>query len=304
MQPISVSQIVKNYGSTRALAGVDLEVNQGEIFGLIGPDGAGKTSLMRIIVSLIEADSGSVLFMGKDVSKHVSYVRSHIGYMPQRFSLYQDLTVNENMRFFGDLFKVPAEDQERQMEELYGFSKLGPFKERRAGALSGGMKQKLALSCMLMHEPEVMILDEPTFGVDPVSRLELWEILFKLRDRGKTLVVSTPYMDEAGKCDRIALMHNGRILAMDSPAKILENFDKPLYSIKTENPHVLYHALKEQLPEKNIQLFADSIILIDHLNWGMEKIDGILKALQFELYSETAAPVLENVFLDLMNNGE
>jgi ABC-2 type transport system ATP-binding protein len=301
MQPISVSQVVKTYGNTTALNGVDLEVKPGEIFGLIGPDGAGKTSLMRIIVSLIEADSGTVLFMGKDVSRHSAFVRSRIGYMPQRFSLYQDLTVNENMRFFGDLFKVPAKDQGPRMEELYGFSKLGPFKDRRAGALSGGMKQKLALSCMLMHEPEVMILDEPTFGVDPVSRLELWEILFKLRERGKTLVVSTPYMNEAGKCNRIALMHNGRILAMDTPAKILENFDCPVYSIKTENPHVLYHALKEQLPEKNIQLFADSIILMDHLGWGSEKIDGILNELKFELHAEKSDPVLENVFLDLMN---
>ncbi len=301
MQPIQVSQIFKKYDRTPALNGIDLQVNQGEIFGLIGPDGAGKTSLMRIIVSLLKMDSGSVTFMDKDIKNNTAFVRSHVGYMPQRFSLYQDLSVSENLRFFGDLFRVPAGDQQKRIIELFAFSKLEPFKDRRAGALSGGMKQKLALSCMLMHEPEVMILDEPTFGVDPVSRLELWQILFDLKKRGKTLLVSTPYMDEAGKCDRIALIYQGKILAMDSPLKIIENFQVPLFKVKTENPHVLYHALKRHLPEKNIQLFADSLILVDHERWGKQKIDNLLKDLKFNLESENAKAVLENVFLDLMH---
>ncbi|HUV37131.1 MAG TPA: ABC transporter ATP-binding protein, partial [Patescibacteria group bacterium] len=170
MNPIHIENVQKAYGAVLALRGVSLDIGQGELYGLIGPDGAGKTTLIRILVTLLRADAGRALVNGKDVGLHVSYVRSSVGYMPQRFSLYRDLTVEENLRFFGDLFAVPRAVQLKRVERLYEFSKLAPFKKRRAGALSGGMKQKLALSCMLMHEPGVIVLDEPTYGVDPVSR--------------------------------------------------------------------------------------------------------------------------------------
>jgi ABC-2 type transport system ATP-binding protein len=303
MQPIILTDINKNYGPVKAVQDVSLSVEEGEIFGLIGPDGAGKTSIMRMIVSLLIPDSGSILFMGKNVNENISFVRSNIGYMPQRFSLYPDLSVEENLLFFGDLFKVSQNIQEQRLKRLYEFSQLGPFKKRFAGALSGGMKQKLALSCMLMHEPRVMILDEPTFGVDPVSRLEFWEILNELRNEGITLLVSTPYMDEAKRCNRIGLTNEGRILSMDTPGKIIDAFPYPLYRFKTETPHIIYNQLIKILNEQDIQLYADGVHLIDRHSMGLKNLLNSWKGnVHFNKMPEQIKPDLENVFLDLMYN--
>jgi ABC-2 type transport system ATP-binding protein len=277
-------------------------VRSGEIFGLIGPDGAGKTTIIRTIVSLLNIDEGQVFFQGKQVQEDIMYVRANIGYMPQRFSLYQDLTVEENLRFFGDLFQVPAQVQKKLMKRLYEFSKLGPFSKRKAGALSGGMKQKLALSCMLMHEPKVLVLDEPTFGVDPVSRSEFWDILKSLAQGGTSILVSTAYMDEAGLCNRVGLIFEGKILALDEPDKLLKEFSNTLFNIKTEHPHLVFEKFQSSEFSKNCNLFGGGVHLADHKNYGVEKIKRILQSLNIDYKDiEKIEPNLEDLFLKLMN---
>ena len=218
--PLSVHHLHKSFSAAVALQDVSLALNPGELLGLIGPDGAGKTTLIKILVTLLKPDGGKASFFGLDLDSHHTEVRTRIGYMPQRFSLYPDLTVAQNLRFFADLFGVPATVQQERLQRLYAFSHLEPFSDRRAGALSGGMKQKLALSCILIHEPEVLILDEPTTGLDPISRHELWEILHVLIGQGMSILVSTPYMDEAVQCHRVGLMHQGRLLAIDTPTRL------------------------------------------------------------------------------------
>jgi ABC-2 type transport system ATP-binding protein len=302
MNPIEVKNLKKSYGDVIAVDNVSFEVRSGEIFGLIGPDGAGKTTIIRTIVSLLNIDEGQVFFQGKQVQEDIMYVRANIGYMPQRFSLYQDLTVEENLRFFGDLFQVPAQVQKKLMKRLYEFSKLGPFSKRKAGALSGGMKQKLALSCMLMHEPKVLVLDEPTFGVDPVSRSEFWDILKSLAQSGTTILVSTAYMDEAGLCNRVGLIFEGKILALDEPDKLLKEFSDTLFNIKTEHPHLVFEKLQSSEFSKNCNLFGGGVHLADHKNYGAEKIKRILQSLNIDYKDiEKIEPNLEDLFLKLMN---
>lgn len=247
----------KHYGETYAVKGVSFALNKGEIFGLIGPDGGGKTSLIRSIVSLLEIEQGDLFFQGKSVKDNAQYVRSNIGYMPQRFSLYQDLSVEENLRFFADLFHVPREERTGKLKELYSFSGLEPFKKRRAGDLSGGMKQKLALSCMLVHSPEVIVLDEPTFGVDPLSRSEFWQILLDLKAGGTSVLVSTAYMDEAAYCDNVGLMFNGRMLVQDKPGHLSSLFGEKLYALHSYKPNRATVALRESGLCSFIQLFGE-----------------------------------------------
>jgi len=303
MNPIHIENVQKAYGAVLALRGVSLDIGQGELYGLIGPDGAGKTTLIRILVTLLRADAGRVMVNGKDVGRHVQYVRSSVGYMPQRFSLYRDLTVEENLRFFGDLFAVPRAVQLKRVERLYEFSKLAPFKKRRAGALSGGMKQKLALSCMLMHEPGVIVLDEPTYGVDPVSRSEFWEILRSLSGEGKSILVTTAYMDEAELCDRIGLIFEGEIMAQDEPAKLRGGYRYPLYVIKTEEVQRVYAALRREGECAQCALFGDGVHFTDEDGWGREGIIAVLDRLRLPYGEVTRAePDLEDVFLRLMHH--
>ena len=219
---ISVSKLCKRYGGVQALRDVSLDVGEGELFGLIGPDGAGKTTLFRILTTLIVPDSGSASVDGLDVVKDYKAIRQRVGYMPGKFSLYPDLSVEENLDFFASIFGVRVQDNYGLIAPIY--SQIEPFKKRRAGKLSGGMKQKLALSCALVHRPSVLFLDEPTTGVDAVSRVEFWEMLDSLRAQGITIFVSTPYMDEAARCDRIAFVNEGKILEICSPPMDLENF--------------------------------------------------------------------------------
>lgn len=219
---IEVRHICKSYGTVKALQDVSLSIQQGELFGLIGPDGAGKSTLFRILTTLLNADSGEASVIGYDVHNDFRCIRSEIGYMPGRFSLYQDLTVEENLNFFATIFQTTVAEHYDQIREIY--EQIAPFRKRRTGVLSGGMKQKLALCCALIHSPKVLFLDEPTTGVDPVSRKEFWMILDRLRNRGITIMVSTPFMDEARKCDRIAFLHEGKIRGTDTPAIILEQF--------------------------------------------------------------------------------
>ena len=301
MNSIEVKNLKKNYGPVEAVQGVSFDVRKGEIFGLIGPDGAGKTTIIRTIVSLLKATEGEVWFQGKNVSENPVYVRAHIGYMPQRFSLYQDLTVDENLDFFGNLFNVPKPEISKRKEELFAFSKLGPFKERRAAKLSGGMKQKLALSCMLIHQPETIVLDEPTFGVDPVSRQEFWDILKNLAERGTSILVSTAYMDEADLCSRVGLMFKGRMLATDTPQNLLSLFSEPLLLIESQTPNITYEQLERHFSTEEIHLFGDGIHFTDKQKTG---IAGLKKFLQEKNISHKnirkSKPVLEDVFLKLM----
>jgi ABC-2 type transport system ATP-binding protein len=257
--PIVVRSLGKSYGRLQAVRDVSFTVERGEIFGLIGPDGGGKTTILRTVVSLLSFDAGEVLFEGKSVNRNPGYVRSNVGYMPQRFSLYQDLTVEENLRFFGGLFGVPRAELAGRLERLYEFSSLSEFKKRRAGALSGGMKQKLALSCMLVHAPEIIVLDEPTFGVDPVSRNDFWMILKSLAREGTTILVSTAYMDEALQCDRVGLVFRGRLLAADAPSRLRDRFAGPLFLAPTDTPHLAYRLLQSSSFCSRCTLFGEGV---------------------------------------------
>jgi len=301
MNPIQVNNLTKSYGPVQAVRGVSFEIKPGEIFGLIGPDGAGKTSIIRSIVSLLDIDEGEVLFQGKNVRHAIPFVRAHIGYMPQRFSLYQDLTVEENLRFFGDLFDVPEDIQQNRMDKLYAFSKLKSFRSRRAAALSGGMKQKLALSCMLMHEPKVVVLDEPTFGVDPVSRSEFWGILNTLSEEGTSILVTTAYMDEAELCDRIGLLFEGKILALDSPQRLVDQFSYPVYLIKSDRPHETYEKLMESKFQNQLELFGSGVHFTDKDKLGQSRIEGMLHKMKINFLSlKKIKPGLEDLFMRLM----
>lgn len=244
---ISINNISKTYADTPALKGISLKVEEGELFGLIGPDGAGKTSLLRILMSLLLPDSGTAAMNGHDVVKEYKQVRLHTGYMPGRFSLYPDLTVQENMEFFATVFGTTIEQNYDLVKDIY--RQIEPFKDRRAGKLSGGMKQKLALSCALIHKPQILILDEPTTGVDAVSRKEFWEMLKRLKEQGITILVSTPYMDEATLCDRIALIQNGEIFGVDTPDNMMAQFPEDLWSIKCNASLYQTAKLLHQMPK-------------------------------------------------------
>ena len=227
---LSATGLAKSYRKVPALHDLDLALERGTILGLIGPDGAGKTTTMRLLTGLLRPDSGEV-FMGEEEVTGQRASSGRIGYMPQRFSLYPDLSVEENILFYARLFGVRRRDRQERMARLLDFSRLEPFRRRRAGALSGGMKQKLALSCTLIHAPEVLLLDEPTTGVDPISRIELWDILLQLRDEGTAILVSTPYMDEADRCDRIVILRQGRILTRGTPAELRRSFPATIFEI-------------------------------------------------------------------------
>lgn len=240
--PLNVSGLIKRFGNTAALAGVTFEVKPAELFGLIGPDGAGKTTLFRILTTLLLPDAGSATVLGLDVVRDLWEIRARVGYMPGRFSLYPDLSVEENLRFFASVFGTSLETGYGIVEPIYRH--IEPFKTRRAGALSGGMKQKLALCCALVHRPEILFLDEPTTGVDAVSRREFWDLLAGLKASGLPIVVATPYMDEAGRCDRVGLMQRGRLLAVDAPAAIGKRFPDELFAVRGRDRYGLLKALR------------------------------------------------------------
>lgn len=242
MAAIEVEGISKKYGEVEALKNVSFSVNPGEMFGLIGPDGSGKTTMFRILTTLIRPNSGNATVDGLDIVKDYKEIRNRVGYMPGRFSLYQDMTVEENLKFFATVFNTTIEKNYYLIKDIY--QQIEPFKKRRAGKLSGGMKQKLALSCALIHKPTVLFLDEPTTGVDPVSRKEFWEMLKRLKTQGITILVSTPYMDEAVLCDRIALIQDGSFLGIETPQEIVSDFKEVLWSAKSYNMSALLNELR------------------------------------------------------------
>ncbi len=269
MAIVSVQKLNMHYGNICALHDINFEANEGEIFGIIGPDGAGKTTLFRILTTLILPESGHAQVAGFDVIKDYKTIRTLIGYMPGKFSLYQDLTVEENLEFFATVFHTTLEKNYSLIEDIY--KQIEPFKKRRAGKLSGGMKQKLALSCALIHKPKVLFLDEPTTGVDPVSRKEFWEMLRKLKNQGLSILVSTPYMDEASLCDRIALIKDGKFLEINTPQGITDNYSETLWSVKSEKMHVLLKDLRNCLMVKTSFSFGDSYHVT--MNKGITPMD-------------------------------
>lgn len=251
---VLVERVAKSFGPTAALEDVSFTIDSGELFGFIGPDGAGKTTLFRILVTLLLADRGHATVLGSDVAKDIWSLRRRIGYMPGRFSLYPDLSVDENLHFFASVFGARVDEQRTLIAPIY--DQLAPFRNRRAAALSGGMKQKLALCCALVHRPEILFLDEPTTGVDAVSRREFWELLAELRASGLTIVVSTPYMDEADRCGRVALIQRGRILAIDAPERIAASFGRPLFAIRGDDRYRLLIAARQYLHAESVFPFG------------------------------------------------
>ena len=256
MNAVSVKNISKKYGQIEALNNISFEVERGEIYGIIGPDGAGKTSLFRILTSLLLADNGTAFVDGLNVVKDYKKVRNIIGYMPGKFSLYQDLSVEENLEFFATVFNTSIRENYDLIKDIY--QQIEPFKDRRAGKLSGGMKQKLALCCALIHKPSVLFLDEPTTGVDPVSRKEFWEMLRKLKLQNITILVSTPYMDEASLCDRIALIRNGEFLQIESPKNIIGQFTEILWSVQSDKMYKLLLDLRFNNNVKSCFTFGET----------------------------------------------
>jgi ABC-type multidrug transport system ATPase subunit len=258
-ESVVVTDVSKSFGKTEALHAISLSAYKGELFGLIGPDGAGKSTLFRILTTLLLPDSGSASVAGFDVVRNYRKIRCIVGYMPGRFSLYQDLTVAENLNFFASIFKTTVAENYDLIRDIY--VQLEPFRNRPSGKLSGGMKQKLALCCALIHRPEVLFLDEPTTGVDAVSRREFWEILRKLKNEGITILVSTPYMDEAMLCDRVALMQKGGLLSVNTPSGIIGQYTLPLWAVKADDIYRILGLLRHFEGTQSAYLFGDSIHL-------------------------------------------
>lgn len=300
---VTVSNLTKNFssGKVQAVKSVSFNVRSGELFGVIGPDGAGKTTLFRMLTTLLLPDDGSASVLEFDIVNGYKNIRRHAGYMPGRFSLYQDLTVEENLNFFATLFGTTIAENYHLIRDIY--IQIEPFKTRRAGKLSGGMKQKLALCCALIHQPRVLFLDEPTTGVDPVSRKEFWEMLKGLKDRGITILVSTPYMDEATRCDRIALMQSGEILDVDAPASIIQKYPERLYAVRSDELPRLLRDLRQY--ENTLSCFSFG----EHLHVSLRK-DGPIALTELQQYLSgrdhrnvsimSTTPTIEDCFIRLL----
>lgn len=306
-EAIAVDNVVKRFGETTALDGVSFSVSPGELFGFIGPDGAGKTTLFRILATLLVPDSGTARVLGHDVVRDLWTLRQRIGYMPGRFAMYPDLSVEENVRFFASVFGTTLEREKEIIAPIY--SQLEPFRDRRAGALSGGMKQKLALCCALVHRPDLLLLDEPTTGVDAVSRREFWDLLAHLKSTGLPIVVSTPYMDEANRCDRVALIDRARILVVETPQAIIESFDRPLFAVRSAKRYGALTALREYPQTNTAYPFGEVFHYTDKRSAPAEEIERDVRDwLQRKGISdasvEPAAPTIEDSFIARMGGAE
>src|SRR5688572_21013984 len=305
MASVIANNLTKHYGKKKdtvhALKGVSFEVEEGELFGIIGPDGAGKTSLFRVLTTLLLPDGGSATVDGLDVVKDFKAIRQRVGYMPGRFSLYQDLTIEENLEFFATIFNTTVQENYDLIKDIY--SQIEPFKNRRAGKLSGGMKQKLALSCALIHKPSVLFLDEPTTGVDAVSRKEFWEMLRSLKKQGITILVSTPYMDEAALCDRIALVQNGEILSLNTPRGIVDSFSKPLWAVKSSRMLPLLNELLQKDFVEDAYPFGEFHHVVMKDRSGEPLLSQFIQDHSNEnAVLQVAQPDIEDCFIALMKN--
>lgn len=304
MNMVEVVDVVKTYnkGSLTAVDEVNFSVKKGELFGLIGPDGAGKTTIFRILTTLLLPNQGSASVAGLDVVKDYKQIRKMVGYMPGKFSLYQDLTVEENLNFFASVFNTSIAENYDLIKDIY--VQIEPFKDRRAGKLSGGMKQKLALCCALIHKPEILFLDEPTTGVDVVSRKEFWDMLGRLKDQGITILVSTPYMDEATLCERIALIQNGKIMSVETPDEIIKQYPDPLYAIKATKMGKLLIDLRNNPYIKTCNAFGEyHHITFNNLTDSF--MEMLVKSLENQNHKgieiKAITPSIEDCFINLMN---
>src|SRR5678815_1123496 len=304
MNSIEVNNIIKTYGKKKevtALNDISFNVEKGELFGIIGPDGAGKTSLFRILTTLLLADSGKAMVDGFDVVKDYKAIRKRVGYMPGKFSLYPDLSVEENLNFFATIFNTSIEENYDLIKDIY--VQIEPFKKRKAGKLSGGMKQKLALSCALIHRPSILFLDEPTTGVDAVSRKEFWEMLKGLKRQGITILVSTPYMDEASLCDRVALIQNGKILSINTPQGIVDSFPKPLWAVKSTRMLSLLNELLQKDFVEDVYPFGEFHHVVMKNGAGEPLLRQFIQEHNNEnAVLQAAKPDIEDCFIALMKN--
>jgi ABC-type multidrug transport system ATPase subunit len=296
---IEVTGFTKTYGEIKAVDSLDLSIDEGKILAIAGPDGAGKTSLFRALAGLIEFDAGEAKIAGHDVRTSFDRIKPILGYMPQSFSLYPDLSVEENLGFYAGLFGITGSDLAAKKTRFYEFSGLGPFAGRRAGKLSGGMKQKLALSCALVHDPKVLILDEPTTGVDPLSRRQFWEILFSLKNSGSAILVSTPYMDEVSHADQAVLVHQGRKLAEGTPAQIAGRFHGSLFRLKRE-PTVDLMKRAGAIEGLSARRFGSSIHLYGPPGYTVDRLTSDLERSGIGADVEPLQPELEDVFVQMM----
>lgn len=302
MANVIIENIHKTYekGAVRALQNINLEIQSGELFGLIGPDGAGKTTLFRILTTLLVPDQGRAWVGGLEVVKDFWQIRQMVGYMPGRFSLYQDLSIEENLQFFATVFGTTIEENYHLIEDIY--VQIEPFKKRLAGKLSGGMKQKLALCCALIHEPKILFLDEPTTGVDPVSRTEFWDMLDRLKTRGITIVVSTPYMDEASRCDRIALIQKGQLLDVDTLANILTKHHRPLWAVRSQEMYRLLLDLRAYSDTLSCFGFGEEHHLSLHSGHEGALREYLLQKQHKSLSIRKINPGIEDVFIQLLES--
>ena len=306
MSAIRATGLSRSFGDLKAVDGIDLDIPEGEIFGLVGPDGAGKTTTMRLLTAVIDPTSGSAQILGHDSVREAERIKEKIGYMSQRFGLYPDLTVIENIHFYADLYGESRKGRAERIDELLSFSNLTPFKKRLARNLSGGMKQKLGLACALIHTPEVLFLDEPTNGVDPVSRRDFWRILYRLVRDGLTIFVSTAYLDEAERCTRVGLMHQGRLLAVDTPEEIKKLMEGTLLEFNCDEPRRAMLLLRDKLPQATVGLFGEHVhvVTMDPQNMKHE-IPSLLQNAGLSVDDiRTVEPSLEDVFISVLENRE
>ena len=302
MSAIHAQGLRRTFGEVVAIDQLDLDVAEGEIFGLVGPDGAGKSTTMRLLTGILSPDAGTAQVAGFDVARDSEHLKEHVGYMSQRFGLYPDLTVSENIDFYADIYGVPGRGRAEKIERLLSFSHLTPFKPRLAGNLSGGMKQKLGLACALIHTPRVLFLDEPTNGVDPVSRRDFWRILYQLVREGVTIFVSTAYLDEAERCNRLALLNEGRLLGVGTPDEIKGLMTGTLLEVRTSAPRRTAALLRERLAGASVGLFGDRVHVVTRDPAGTERqTRELVAAAGFELVSIRAVePSLEDVFVSVL----
>jgi ABC-2 type transport system ATP-binding protein len=304
-EPVVVLRdLTRRFGTAAALAGISFDVQRGELFGVVGPDGAGKTTLLRLLAGVLPPTSGDAEVLGISIARAPERVKPHTAYMAQRFGVYADLTVRENILFYADLYRVPQRERAARMARLYAFSRLDEFQHRLAGQLSGGMKQKLSLSCALVHQPELLLLDEPTFGVDPISRRDLWLILHEMVAAGMTAIVTTSYMDEAERCDRVALLHEGRVLALDTPARIQQRLAGRLVTIRSAAPRALRDVLRRMPEVRGATLFGDAVHAVVAPHVTAATLRAALAGTDAEYDAvEEGEPSLEDAFMDLVAAG-
>ncbi|MEJ2677635.1 MAG: ABC transporter ATP-binding protein [Gemmatimonadota bacterium] len=300
---VSIRDLSRRFGDVVAVDSLSLDVKEGELFGMVGPDGAGKTTTLRMLAGVLRPSSGDALVFGTSVARDPEGVKPQLAYMAQRFGLYEDLTVRENIAFYADLFQVPKAERPARLERLYHFSNLGPFEDRLAGNLSGGMKQKLALSCSLIHTPRLLLLDEPTFGVDPISRRDLWLILHEMVAEGVTIIVSTSYLDEAERCDRVALLQDGHVMALDSPAALQASLKGALLIVRTPDGRRARERLRTLAGVRRASLFGETVHVLLEDGSDADVRAALDEAGIAVSAVERGEPSLEDLFIDLADHG-